>query len=65
VIEQAKCGWLCPAGSPERLAEAMREAMQTRDLAAIGDRGRALAGASFSTERMARDYEQLYRALLA
>lgn len=64
VIDKAKCGWVCPPNNPEALADAMRQALLAPDLATIGARGRAATKKSFSIERMARDYEDLYLVLL-
>jgi glycosyltransferase involved in cell wall biosynthesis len=64
VIDKAKSGWVCPPNNPEALADAMRQALLAPDLATIGARGRAAAKKSFSIQRMARDYEDLYHVLL-
>ena len=64
LVGKAGCGWLCPPANPDALADAMRKALLAPDLTAIGDRGRVVAGRSYSIERMARDYEDLYSALL-
>lgn len=65
LIERSKCGWLCLPGDPEALAETMRMAIAAPDPRAIGALGRRFVAESYSVERMADDYDNLYRALLA
>jgi len=63
LIEGAKCGWLCEPNSPEALADAMQEAM-TSELQEKGERARNYVLRRFSAERMAEEYEALFRTLL-
>jgi len=64
VLGDAQCGWLCAPSNSSELAEAMRKALVSPDLAVIGARGRSAAKERYSVERMARDYEILYETLL-
>lgn len=65
IIGKAHCGWLCPPSNPEALAKAMEQAIQAPDLAAIGARSRKTVEEYYSVERMNREYECIYEALLA
>lgn len=65
LLKGSGCGWLCSPGNADALAETMRTALNALDLVAIGERGRSFVEESYSVERMARDYGELYRALLA
>jgi glycosyltransferase involved in cell wall biosynthesis len=54
---------LVPPGDDERLAAALRSMLATPDLRArCGGAARRRASASLTVERMADEYEQLYRA---
>lgn len=65
IVKKSGCGWLCSPGDPAALAEAMNKALAAPDLAKIGARGREAAKEFFSIERMAHDYENLYKTILA
>lgn len=64
VLGNAQCGWLCAPSNSNELADAMNKALASPDLAAIGARGRSAAREHYSVERMARDYELIYAAVL-
>jgi glycosyltransferase involved in cell wall biosynthesis/peptidoglycan/xylan/chitin deacetylase (PgdA/CDA1 family) len=64
ILRNAQCGWICPPSSPDELAESMEKALVAPDLAAIGARGRRAVELRYSAERMARDYIDLYEAVL-
>ncbi len=65
LVTDGVTGWLVPADQPEALAQKMLEILADRDRAArIGQAGMAHVRAHFSVERMADDYEELYRASL-
>jgi glycosyltransferase involved in cell wall biosynthesis len=65
ILDNARCGWLCPPANPNALAEAMNESLVAPDLVTIGARGRMAAEKHYSVERMSRDYEVLYGTLLS
>lgn len=65
LVDRSGCGWFCSSGSPEALAEAMHKALRAPDLNSIGAQGRGFVAESHSIERMARNYEHLYRTLHA
>ena len=65
ILGNAKCGWVCPPADPEELAEVMEQALLAPDLATIGARGRSVVLERYSLDRMARDYERLYKEILS
>jgi glycosyltransferase involved in cell wall biosynthesis len=64
VLGKAQCGWLCPPSDPDGLAKAMEQALLVADLTTVGTRGRKVVEKYYTVERMAREYERLYEALL-
>ena len=58
-------GFLVPADDVGSLRDALRQALEPATAARLGKRSREVAKASFSADRMARDYERLYRRLVA
>lgn len=65
IISRARGGWLCQPSSPDEFADAMEKAVQPGDLATIGASNRKAVAEYYSVERMSRDYDQLYEALLS
>jgi glycosyltransferase involved in cell wall biosynthesis len=64
-VAHGETGLLVPPGDPERLAAAISELLANPERAReMGRRGREQALARFTTERMKRAYEGLYRELL-
>lgn len=63
LVEGSNCGWLCEPNNPEALADVMHKAM-TSELLEKGARGRSYVVRRFSAERMAEEYEALFRGLL-
>jgi glycosyltransferase involved in cell wall biosynthesis len=64
IIEKARCGWLCPPGNPEALANSMLQAIDSPCLHEIGARGRAVALQFYSVNRMVDNYERLFLTML-
>jgi glycosyltransferase involved in cell wall biosynthesis len=64
LIDRAGCGWLCPPGSPELLAETMAVAIRSGELETRGARGREMVIRDHSLFRMGADYEALFEELL-
>lgn len=65
VVTDGVTGLLVPSGDPRRLAEAIARVLVDRDLSrALGERGREVAAARFSRERMTDAFADLYRAVL-
>ena len=65
ILRASRGGWLCPPSSPEQLAEVMEKASEAPDLSAMGSNNRRAVEQYYSVERMAREYEVLYRAILS
>lgn len=65
IIAKAECGWLCPPSNPDLLASAMERALVEPALSEIGARGRDAVERHYTVERMALDYEQIYRRILS
>jgi glycosyltransferase involved in cell wall biosynthesis len=64
VVESAQCGWLCPAGSSEALAEAMEASVLAPDRHQRGANGRVRAVQHHSLTAMTDNYERLFNDLL-
>ena len=64
IVQTTDSGWLCEPNNPEGLAAAMELAMANRDRAALTARARILATQLYSSQRMAADYDGLYRKLI-
>ena len=66
LVEEGKSGFLVPARDPEALAAAIATVLADKELAVqMGERGRALQRAHYSSETMARRVYELYDRLLA
>lgn len=65
LVHPGENGWLVPAESPERLAEAIVDFLQDAERrCAFGRTGRALVEAEFTYEKMTSRYEALYASLI-
>jgi len=65
VVIDGETGWLVPPATPDRLADAIDEALGNRDEARRRARaGQALVRQLFTIERTAADVELIYRAVL-
>lgn len=64
LVEDAGCGWLCPAAQPAALAFAMHQAIESGNRAVLGERGRAAVLRDYSVAKMTADYEALFLWLL-
>jgi glycosyltransferase involved in cell wall biosynthesis len=66
VVHDGETGLLVEAGNPVALAAAILQVIDDPSLrASLGDRGRRLIAAEFSADRMAAEYINLYRNVLA
>jgi glycosyltransferase involved in cell wall biosynthesis len=66
VVEEGRTGFLVPTGDADALRDRLARLRADPPMArACGERGRRTAVARFSSERMQRDYAELYRRLLA
>lgn len=65
LVEDAGCGWLCPAAQPAALAFSMLQALESGNKRVLGDRGRASVLRDYSVAKMTADYEALFLRLLA
>ena len=57
-------GWMCPPGNPDALAEAMLQAIRHPNLQSLGEIARQAAAKEHGLDRMAANYERLYREFL-
>jgi len=64
IINAANGGWLCPPNNAGKLADAMIQAIEHPERSAMGLRNREVAASRYSVERMARDYDKIYRDIL-
>ena len=64
-VRAGETGLLVPAEDDARLASAIREVLDPAVGQVMGARARDVASRQFTSERMARDFELLYRMLLA
>jgi glycosyltransferase involved in cell wall biosynthesis len=65
VVIDGETGWLVPPAAPDRLADAIEQALGDRDEARRRARaGQALVRQLFTIERTAVDVELIYRAIL-
>lgn len=64
LVEDAGCGWLCPAAQPAALARAMCQAIESESRREMGERGRTAALRDYSVAKMTSDYEKLFQQLL-
>lgn len=65
LIDATSCGWLCPPGDPEVLAESMEAAIRSDRLAEMGKRGQSYVVQRYSLATMAREYEGLFERFLS
>jgi len=65
IMRRVGCNWLCPPCNPQELAAVMEQVLLAHDRAAQGARNRRAAAEHYSVERMTRDYNELYRSVLA
>ena len=64
MVKNTNCGWLCEPNSPEALLAEIEQAIASPDRSEQTTRARKLASVLYSAERMAADYESVYRRLL-
>jgi glycosyltransferase involved in cell wall biosynthesis len=64
VVQTTDSGWLFAPGDVNHLQAAMETAIVSSDRRERGERARQLVAEKYSAERMARDYEQVYRTFL-
>jgi glycosyltransferase involved in cell wall biosynthesis len=64
LVTSARCGWVCPPGDAERLAECMIEATQAKNFSRLGMNGRNHVLQQYSVEQMVHGYERLFEHLL-
>jgi glycosyltransferase involved in cell wall biosynthesis len=64
VVEDARCGWLCPPGDAAALADAMERALGAPDRSQRGANGRARVIEQHSLAAMTDRYESLFAELL-
>jgi glycosyltransferase involved in cell wall biosynthesis len=64
MIDIAQTGWLCSPGDLDALVSALEAAIQCANLAEMGEQARPKVAEYYTSERMAADYERLYRKLL-
>jgi glycosyltransferase involved in cell wall biosynthesis len=65
LIGATGCGWLCPPGHPEALAESMITAAQSSQRNEMGREGQSFVIQRYSLDKMAREYEKLFERLLS
>jgi glycosyltransferase involved in cell wall biosynthesis len=63
-VVPGETGLLVPADEPERLTQALLEALREPQRRRLGEGGRRRAGELFSLGRMASEYERLYREVV-
>ena len=64
LVRAADCGWLCAAGDPGQLAEALLQSLHCEARVQRGLRGREYVIERHSVESMTTGYEQLFERLL-
>ena len=64
MVKNTNCGWLVEPNSPEALLAGIELALASPDRTEITARARHLTTELYSAERMAADYEAVYRRLL-
>jgi len=64
VVQRTDSGWVCAPQNSDALLAAMETAIAFQDRRERGERARHLVAEYYSAERMARDYELIYRELL-
>jgi colanic acid biosynthesis glycosyl transferase WcaI len=66
VVREERIGWVVPPGDLECLVRSIRDAMaDPRELAAMGDRARAAAEASYTQPQVIRRYHELLKSVMA
>lgn len=65
IVRDGETGRLVKSGSPEQLANAMREMLDEPDIwRVMGELGRRRVETNFDVRHVVRQYEDLYRELL-
>jgi len=64
IVQNTGGGWLCPRGDANGLMTAMEKAITSPDRLERAEKARGVVAELYSAERMAKDYERVYRQVV-